>query len=56
MTFDYPRFLAAKTRVDDRALNLQVLSELRRLMPSGAPRVRGVGAGLGGLVCRPLGW
>ena len=33
MTSDYARYLAAKTTVDDRALNRHVLAELRRLMP-----------------------
>ena len=40
----YARYLAAKTTVDDRALNRYVLAELRRLMPAGAPRVLEVGA------------
>ena len=52
MPFDYARFLAAKTTVDDRALNRQVLAEMRRLMPAGAPRVLEVGAGLGTMVAR----
>src|SRR5215467_2606457 len=39
MTLDYARYLAAKTTVDDRALNRHVLAELCRLMPAGAPRV-----------------
>ena len=56
MTFDYPRYLAAKTTVDDRALNRHVLAELRRLMPVGAPRVVEVGAGLGTMVARLLDW
>jgi SAM-dependent methyltransferase len=56
MTFDYARYLAAKTTVDDRALNRQVLSELRRLIPAGAPRVLEVGAGLGTMVARLLDW
>jgi SAM-dependent methyltransferase len=56
MTWDYPRYLAAKTTVDDRALNRQVLAELRRLMPSGAPRVLEVGAGLGTMVARLIDW
>ena len=47
MTSGYARYLAAKTTVDDRALNRHVLAELRRLMPAGAPRVLEVGAGLG---------
>ena len=55
-TFDYARYLAAKTTVDDRALNQQVLGELRRLVPAGAPRVLEVGAGLGTMVARLLDW
>ena len=39
MTFDYARYLVAKTTVDDRALNRHVLAELCRLMPAGGPRV-----------------
>jgi SAM-dependent methyltransferase len=56
MTFDYARYLAAKTTVDDRALNRQVLTELRRLMPAGAPRILEVGAGLGTMVARLMDW
>jgi SAM-dependent methyltransferase len=56
MTFDYARYLAAKTTVDDRALNRHVLAELRRLMPAGAPRVLEVGAGLGTMVARLVDW
>jgi SAM-dependent methyltransferase len=56
MTCDYDRYLAAKTTVDDRALNRQVLAELRRLMPAGAPRVLEVGAGLGTMVARLMDW
>jgi SAM-dependent methyltransferase len=52
----YARYLAAKTTVDDRALNRHVLGDLRRLMPSGAPRVLEVGAGLGTMVARLLDW
>ena len=54
--FDYARYLAAKTTVDDRALNRHVLAELRRLMPAGAPRVLEVGAGLGTMVARLMDW
>ena len=50
------RYLAAKTTVDDRALNRNVLAELRRLMPAGAPRVLEVGAGLGTMVARLMDW
>jgi SAM-dependent methyltransferase len=56
MTCDYVRYLAAKTTVDDRALNRQVLAELCGLMPAGAPRVLEVGAGLGTMVARLLDW
>jgi len=56
MAYDYARYLAAKTTVDDRALNLHVLAELRRLMPVGAPRVLEVGAGLGTMVARLMDW
>src|SRR5215470_4437183 len=56
MSLDYARYLAAKTTVDDRALNRHVLAELRRLMPAGAPLVLEVGAGLGTMVARLLDW
>jgi SAM-dependent methyltransferase len=56
MTFDYARYLAAKTTVDDRALNRHVLAGLRRLMPAGAPRILEVGAGLGTMVARLRDW
>src|ERR1700744_175418 len=56
MTSGYARYLAAKTTVDDRALNGHVLDELRRLMPAGAPRVLEVGAGLGTMVARLVDW
>ena len=55
-TSGYSRYLAAKTTVDDRALNREVLSELCRLMPAGARRVLEVGAGLGTMVARLLDW
>ncbi|HEX5298556.1 MAG TPA: class I SAM-dependent methyltransferase [Streptosporangiaceae bacterium] len=56
MTFDYSRYLAAKTTVDDRALNRHVLAGLRRLVPAGTPRVLEVGAGLGTMVARLVDW
>src|ERR1700690_2815690 len=56
MTSGYARYLAAKTTVDDRALNRHVLAELRSLMPAGAPRVLEVGAGLGTMVSRLMDW
>jgi SAM-dependent methyltransferase len=56
MSFDYARYLAAKTTVDDRALNRQVLAEMCRLMPADAPQVLEVGAGLGTMVARLMDW
>jgi hypothetical protein len=56
MPLDYARYLAAKTTVDDRALNRHVLAEMRRLMPTGAPQVLEVGAGLGTMVARLMDW
>jgi hypothetical protein len=56
MPVDYARYLAAKTTVDDRALNRHVLAELCRLMPAGAPRVLEIGAGLGTMVARLMDW
>jgi SAM-dependent methyltransferase len=56
MPLDYARYLAAKTTVDDRALNRHVLAEMRRLIPAGAPRVLEVGAGLGTMVPRLMDW
>ena len=56
MTFDNVRYLAAKTTVDDRALNRQVLAELRRLIPAGQPRVLEAGAGLGTMAARLTDW
>src|SRR5260221_13279318 len=55
-TSGYARYLAAKTTVDDRALNRQVLAELCRLMPAGALRGLEGGAGLGTMVARLLDW
>ena len=56
MTYGYSRYLAAKTSVDDRAINRRVLSQLRRLMPADQPRVLEIGAGLGTMVARLLDW
>src|SRR5690348_4507481 len=56
MTSGYARYLAAKTTVDDRALNRHVLAELRRLIPVGARQVLEVGAGLGTMVARLMDW
>ena len=56
VTVDYARYLAAKTTVDDRALNRHVLAELRRRMPAAAPQVLEVGAGLGTMAARLMDW
>jgi hypothetical protein len=56
MSYPYSAYLAAKRSVDDRALNRQVLGELRRLMPSEPLKVLEVGAGLGTMVARLLDW
>ena len=56
MASSYARYLAAKTTVDDRALNRPVLAGLRRLVPAGAPRVLEIGAGLGTMVARLIDW
>jgi SAM-dependent methyltransferase len=56
MTYSYSRYLAAKKGVDDRALNRQVLAELRGLLPSREPRILEIGAGLGTMVARLLDW
>jgi len=55
-TFDYARYLAAKTTVEDRALNRHVLAEVCHLMPAGALQVLEVGAGLGTMVARLMDW
>lgn len=51
---DLARYLAAKKSVDDRALNRDVLTEVRGLAPYA--RVLEVGAGLGTMVARLLEW
>ncbi len=56
MSYPYTRYLTAKRSVDDRALNRQVLADLRRLLPPGANRVLEIGAGLGTMVARLLEW
>lgn len=51
MTYDFPRYLAAKKTVDDRALNKDVWRALRRHLPA-QPRILEVGAGIGTMVER----
>ncbi len=56
VSYDYSRYLAAKTTVDDRALNRYVLAQLRAGLPAGPLRGPEVGAGLGTMVARLLDW
>lgn len=60
MSDAYPRYLAAKRTVDDRALNRHVLDALRRTIPcgtAGAPiRVLEIGCGTGTMVMRAVEW
>jgi SAM-dependent methyltransferase len=56
MTYEYSRYLLAKKRVDDRALNRHVLADVCRMIPTRAPRILEIGAGLGTMVARLLDW
>jgi trans-aconitate methyltransferase len=60
ITYSFPRYLAAKKSVDDRALNRHVLKSLTRVLSentSESPlRVLEVGAGIGTMVERLLAW
>lgn len=49
---DFVRYLAAKTTVDDRALNAHVWATLARALPAGKPAVLEVGAGTGTMIDR----
>ncbi|MAU00422.1 MAG: hypothetical protein CL608_25040 [Anaerolineaceae bacterium] len=51
MIYDFPRYLAAKKTVDDRALNAHVWQALRQNMPA-RPHILEVGAGVGTMVER----
>jgi SAM-dependent methyltransferase len=59
-TYSFPRYLAAKKSVDDRALNRHVWGGLVRALPAATPevplRVLEVGAGIGTMVERLLEW
>ncbi len=59
-TYSFPRYLAAKRSVDDRALNRQVRDALCRALPLAAPdaplRVLEIGAGDGAMFERMLTW
>jgi hypothetical protein len=56
MSYPYTRYLAAKKSVDDRALNRQVVDQLRRHLPNGPLQVLEIGAGLGTMVARLWEW
>jgi SAM-dependent methyltransferase len=51
MIYDFPRYLAAKKTVDDRALNAHVWQTLRQNLPA-QPRILEIGAGIGTMVER----
>ncbi len=51
MVYDFPRYLAAKKTVDDRALNGHVWQALRQHMPP-QPNILEIGAGIGTMVER----
>lgn len=56
MDFSFPRYLLSKRSVDDRAINKDVLSELKDNL-SGTPRtIIEVGGGIGTMVARLLEW
>ena len=51
MDYDFPRYLAAKKTVDDRALNAHVWQTLRQNLPP-QPRILEIGAGIGTMIER----
>ncbi|WP_420640799.1 class I SAM-dependent methyltransferase [Candidatus Leptofilum sp.] len=51
MIYDFPRYLAAKKTVDDRALNAHVWQTLRQHLPP-QPAILEIGAGIGTMVER----
>lgn len=51
MVYDFPRYLAAKKTVDDRALNAHVWQTLRQNLPP-QPQILEIGAGIGTMVER----
>lgn len=57
MNFSFPRYLASKQTVDDRALNGRVLQRLRNELPERRPlQVVEAGAGIGSMLVRLLEW
>lgn len=56
MDYSFPRYLFAKQTVDDRALNKDVLQALRMHLPAAPFSVIEVGAGIGTMLKRLVGW
>lgn len=56
----YPRYLAAKKGIDDRALNRQVWETLRQVLPQvvsgGTANIVEIGAGIGTMLARIVDW
>ncbi len=56
MNYSFPRYLLSKQSVDDRALNKDVLFQLKTNLPEGALSITEVGGGIGTMVARLLRW
>lgn len=56
MNYSFPQYLLSKQSVDDRALNKDVLSELRTNLPQQPVRIIEVGAGIGTMLRRLVRW
>ncbi len=56
MKYSFPHYLLSKQSVDDRALNKDVLSALKSNLPSQPIRIIEVGAGIGTMLRRLIGW
>jgi SAM-dependent methyltransferase len=56
MEYSFPHYLLSKQSVDDRALNRLVLDDLKARLPVTSMNVIEVGAGIGSMLRRLLGW
>jgi len=56
MDYSFPHYLLSKQSVDDRALNKDVLNALKMNLPSQPIRIIEVGAGIGTMLRRLIGW
>ncbi len=56
LDYQYPRYLAAKRSVDDRALNQHVLQTLRDGLTTKRPRILEIGGGTGTMLARLTTW